>query len=334
MNPIIEISNVTKKYRVIKHRSGILGATKDIFRPKVDEVIAVEDLSFKIKRGEILGLIGPNGSGKSTTIKMLTGILKVDKGEIFVMDRDPFENRKQIMLHMGVMFGQKSQLWWDIPLINSYELLRDIYKIDEQTYKQNLNELTEYLGLETLLNKPVREMSLGQRMRSEIAAIFIHNPDIVILDEPTIGLDIVVKKNIREYIKRHNQKYGTTVLLTTHDMNDIASLCNNIIIINKGKKIYEGAIRQIKENIDSISKLMVILENGLKYQEKMGKIGFEAKEILQEDGEANIEYSIHLKRQDVNRIFQILSDYRINSIRVEEPSFEDMISKFFGEDQI
>lgn len=309
----------------------MIGTAKDIFKPRTDDIAAVEDLSFRVGKGEILGLIGPNGSGKSTTIKMLTGILKADEGRILVMGKEPFDSRKQLMLHMGVMFGQKSQLWWDIPLINSYELLRDIYRIEKREFQRNLDELTEYLGLEGLLDKPVREMSLGQRMRSEIAAIFIHDPDIVILDEPTIGLDIVVKKSIREYIKRHNRKHGTTVLLTTHDMNDIASLCENIVVINKGKKIYEGAIRQIKENIDSVSKLVVILENGPDAREKMEKMGFEAEEILQEDGKTNIEYSIHLKKHDINGVFQMLHDYRLKTVRIEEPTFEDMIGRLFLE---
>lgn len=329
MNSIIQIEEVTKKYHVVNHREGMIGAVKDIFRPETEDIIAVDKLSFSVEEGEILGLIGPNGSGKSTTIKMLIGILKKDQGGIKVFGKAPFENRKEIVADMGIMFGQKSQLWWDIPLINSYELLRDIYHVRESEYRKNINELIDCLDLAKLMHKPVREMSLGQRMRSELAAIFIHNPKIAILDEPTIGLDIIVKKSIREYILRHNQKYGTTVLLTTHDMNDIASLCKNIVVINRGKKIYSGSIQKVKNELDDINNLKVILENGVDAKVKMKELGFMPREIFMETGEKSIEYSIQFKKGDINKIIQMLSVYKIYNIQIEEPSFEDAIGKLF-----
>ena len=250
---MITMENVCKSYKIAKRNAGFKEACKALLRREYEEVHALRDVSFTINDGEMVGYIGPNGAGKSSTIKILSGILTPDSGQCLVDGRVPWKNRIQHVAQIGVVFGQRSQLWWDVPVIDSFELLKDIYSISGHTYRLNLEELTELLNLEELLRTPARQLSLGQRMRCEIAASLLHSPKILFLDEPTIGLDAVSKIAVREFIKKQNEVHGTTVILTTHDMQDIEALTNRIILIGKGQILMDGTLNDIKKgdaNID------------------------------------------------------------------------------------
>lgn len=244
---IIQTDQLTKIFRISKKDAGLRGAMKSLIRPRYRDVIAVDAINFSIEAGEMVGYIGVNGAGKSTTIKLLTGILVPSSGAVQVLGRDPHKQRVDNAREIGVVFGQRTQLWWDLPLIESFDLIAKIYEMDPQHYRRLLEKYCETLDLKELLQVPVRNMSLGQKMRSELAAALIHEPKIVYLDEPTIGLDLIVKERIREFIKQQNLENGTTVILTTHDLGDIEELCQRVIIIDKGKLIYDGPITTIKD---------------------------------------------------------------------------------------
>jgi ABC-2 type transport system ATP-binding protein len=243
----IDVQDLRKQFKVQKNREGLKGAFQDLFRREYQNVTAVNDISFQIPKGEICGYIGENGAGKSTTIKMLTGILVPTSGHIEVNGFVPYRDREKFVRGIGVVFGQRSQLWWDIGVIESFQLLKKVYRVSNHDFKQRLDELAERLQLTELLHRPVRKLSLGQRMRCELAASLLHNPEIVFLDEPTIGLDIVVKTEIREFLKGMNYKYGTTILLTTHDLQDIEALCSRVIMLDDGKVIYDGGLTELKD---------------------------------------------------------------------------------------
>nr|WP_239584024.1 ATP-binding cassette domain-containing protein [Herpetosiphon giganteus] len=245
--PIIDVRNLGKTYRTIEKEGGVKGAVKALFRPQYREKVAVHDLNFQIDAGEIVGYIGVNGAGKSTTIKMLTGILYPTTGSISVLGHDPQRERVANARNIGVVFGQRSQLWWDLALIESLNLVANIYEVEPSRYKQLLSHFAEVLELDEILKTPIRSMSLGQKMRAELAATFIHEPKVVYLDEPTIGLDVMVKQRIREFIKDYNQTHNTTVMLTTHDLGDIEQLCSRVIIIDAGSKVYDGPLNAIKQ---------------------------------------------------------------------------------------
>jgi ABC-2 type transport system ATP-binding protein len=244
---LIKLEGITKSFKVAKRSNGLLQATKSLFYREHTIVEALKDITFTIEPGEIVGYIGPNGAGKSTTIKIMSGILVPDGGTCSIMGFTPWKNRVEYVKNIGVVFGQRSQLWWDVPVIDSFELLKDIYKVPPQEYKTTLDLLVETLELKEIINAPVRQLSLGQRMRCEIAASLIHNPKILFLDEPTIGLDAVSKIAVRQFIKTINQEKGVTVVLTTHDMNDIEALANRVILIGKGSLLYDGKIEELRK---------------------------------------------------------------------------------------
>ncbi len=247
------MNNICKSYKIAKRNAGFKEACKSFFHREYDTIDALKDVSFTIEDGEMVGYIGPNGAGKSSTIKILSGILTPDSGTCLVDGRVPWKNRIQHVREIGVVFGQRSQLWWDVPVIDSFELLKDIYSIPNSTYHENLDELTELLNLSELLRSPARQLSLGQRMRCEIAASLLHSPRILFLDEPTIGLDAVSKLAVRNFIRKQNEIHGTTVILTTHDMQDIEALTKRIILIGKGQILMDGTLEDIKhgnENMD------------------------------------------------------------------------------------
>lgn len=242
----IDVKDLRKTFKVQKNRQGLKGAVLDLFKREYNEVTAVKDISFSIPSGEICGYIGENGAGKSTTIKMLTGILVPTSGSLTVGGFVPYAERERFVQNIGVVFGQRSQLWWDIGVIESFQLLRKVYRVPEQDFKKRLDELVERLQLQDLLSRPVRKLSLGQRMRCELVAALLHNPSIVFLDEPTIGLDIVVKSEIRDFLKDMNREHGTTILLTTHDLQDIEALCSRVIMLDDGRIIYDGGLEDLK----------------------------------------------------------------------------------------
>lgn len=242
----IDVKDLRKQFKVQKNRAGLSGAFKDLFKREYTHVTAVNDITFQIPQGEICGYIGENGAGKSTTIKMLTGILVPTSGELNVNGYVPHRDREKFVKGIGVVFGQRSQLWWDIGVIESFQLLRKVYDVPLNDFNRRLDQLVERLHLGELLNRPVRKLSLGQRMRCELVASLLHNPAIVFLDEPTIGLDIVVKTEIRDFLLEMNRQEGTTILLTTHDLQDIEALCSRVIMLDDGSIIYDGGLEELK----------------------------------------------------------------------------------------
>ena len=244
---MIDVHNLSKTYKVSRRSSGMRAAIKQFIRPSFDEIHAISDLSFHIDPGEIVGYMGPNGAGKSTTIKIMSGILTPDSGTCLIDGRTPWVERKSHVSRIGVVFGQRSQLWWDTPVIDSFELLKEIYRVSDTAYRKQFQLLVETLNLSELLNTPVRQLSLGQRMRCEVAASLIHQPKILFLDEPTIGLDAVSKLAIREFIQTINREKAVTVILTTHDTSDLEALCKRVMLIGKGQILYDGDFDLLKK---------------------------------------------------------------------------------------
>lgn len=256
---MITMEHVCKSYRIAKRNAGFGEACKALFHREYEVIHALNDVSFTIHDGEMVGYIGPNGAGKSSTIKILSGILTPDSGTVLVDGRVPYKDRINHVREIGVVFGQRSQLWWDVPVIDSFELLKDIYTIPDHQYRQSLEELTELLNLKELLRSPARQLSLGQRMRCEISASLLHQPRILFLDEPTIGLDAVSKLAVRDFILKQNQTHKTTVILTTHDMQDIESLTRRILLIGKGQILMDGSLDDIRTKNDSIDETIAEL---------------------------------------------------------------------------
>lgn len=261
MKNMIEVRHVSKTFVTNKKYPGLKGAIKGLFSREKEEKVAVSDVNFSIKEGEIVGYIGSNGAGKSTTIKMMTGILVPTKGDIKVNGVEPGKNRKKNAANIGVVFGQRTQLWWDLPLSESFTILKEIYDVSDEEYEEQMKFLNRVLGLEEFFHKSVRTLSLGQRMRADLGAALLHNPKVLYLDEPTIGLDLVVKDNIRNAIKEINEKYKTTVVLTTHDIGDIEELCSRIIIIDHGKIIYDGSLSALKEKYGKMRKVTLVVDD-------------------------------------------------------------------------
>lgn len=256
---MIQVSHLRKTFRVARRGAGFSQAVKALFRREYEEIHALDDLSFTIRDGEMVGYIGPNGAGKSSTIKVLSGILTPDSGQSLVNGRTPWKDRVAHVKEIGVVFGQRTQLWWDVPVADSFELLKEIYTVPAATYRENLEELTQLLDLGDLLRTPARQLSLGQRMRCEIAASLLHSPKILFLDEPTIGLDAVSKLAVRDFILRLNRERGTTVLLTTHDMQDIEALASRVLLIGRGKILLDGTLEDIRQGGESIDETVAQL---------------------------------------------------------------------------
>ena len=319
----IEVKNLNKTFKVNTRDSGLLNAFKNLFKREYKLVRAVWNVSFKIKKGEIVAYIGPNGAGKSTTIKMLCGILKPDSGSISVGGLNPFVDRIKFVKNIGVVFGQKSQLWWDIPVEDSFLLLKDIYKIPDDDYFKIKDELCDLLDLSKILKMHVRQLSLGQRMRCEIAASLLHNPKILFLDEPTIGLDAVGKVAIRKFIKEINRKRKVTIILTSHDMSDIEALTNRVIVIGHGKKLYDGTLDDIKDKFSNNKKLEIIYHN-LKNIPRIKNVKIIKKNknkiILDVDMNYNTISSV------INRYSKICE---IDDVNVIGDSIEDIIVKLY-----
>lgn len=255
----IELNHLCKSFAVYERGEGFLGALRGSLRREKRLVHAVRDVSMRVEEGELIGYIGPNGAGKSSTIKILSAILTPDSGVCLVDGRIPWKNRKAHVAQIGVVFGQRSQLWWDVPVIDSFELIRDIYAVPEATYKRNLRDLTDLLSLTELLKTPARSLSLGQRMRCEIAASLLHDPHILFLDEPTIGLDAVSKLAVRDFILDMNRTRGTTVILTTHDMQDVEALAKRVILIGKGRILLDGTLDDIRRGGEQIDETVAAL---------------------------------------------------------------------------
>ena len=323
----IEVKHINKTFKVPIKSSGRFGALKSFFNRKYNYIKAINDISFSIKKGEIVGYIGPNGAGKSTTIKILSGILVPDSGEVVIDKMSPWKDRKEYVSKIGVVFGQRSQLWWDIPAIDSFNLLKDIYKLDDKEYQKTLNELIELLNLKDIINIPVRNLSLGNRMKCEIAASLIHKPKILFLDEPTIGLDAISKKIVREFIKKINKQNKVTVILTTHDMADIEALAKRIILIGKGKLLYDGSLSKLKRKYDYLRKIRIITKDKIKIEEDYI---VEQKNI--EDG---IEFIIDIRNIEINEFIKLISSkISISDIDIDSGNIDELIVKLYEDFKI
>ncbi|MBL4936619.1 ATP-binding cassette domain-containing protein [Clostridium sp. YIM B02515] len=325
---MIEVKNLTKSFKVAKRNSGVAAAVKSLFKPEFTRVEALKDISFNIDEGEIVGYIGPNGAGKSTTIKIISGILVPDSGQCSILGNTPWKNRVAHVKNIGVVFGQRSQLWWDVPVIDSYNLLKDIYKIPQITFKDNLELLTSTLDLSTLLNTPVRQLSLGQRMRCEIGASLLHNPKILFLDEPTIGLDAVSKLAVRNFVKTINKEKKVTVILTTHDMSDIEALAERIILIGKGEKLLDGSLTELKNRFSTHKTLTV------DFAESTEDINIEGTTILSRSKE-NLSLSVDLEKIKVSEVIGMLSNkLDILDVSVDSRPIEEIIVELYKEYEI
>ena len=325
---IIKIDDLYKTFKTYKRKKGFIGSIQTLFTKEYTTVNAVDGVSFGINQGEIVGYVGPNGAGKSTTIKMLTGILYPTSGVIEVCGLVPTKDRKQNLRHIGAVFGQRTQLWWDLPLIESFELLKHIYRVPEKIYKDNIALFAELLDIDEFINTPVRLLSLGQRMRGDIAASLLHNPDILYLDEPTIGLDVVVKERIRQFIKEINIQRKTTVILTTHDLSEIEALCKRIMIIDHGKVIYNGSIDEIRRRFGTESTLLI------EFKEPPDRLEVDGALEIQLEG---IRASIKFDRKRFaasDLISEIAGKYPVLDLTIEDISLNGIIRDVYKEGKL
>ncbi|MCR5630150.1 ATP-binding cassette domain-containing protein [Eubacterium sp.] len=326
----ITMKNVSKEFKVLNRREGLKGSFLDLFSRNYKIVRAVNDVSINIKQGEIVGYLGPNGAGKSTTIKMMTGVLEPSSGEILVDGNEPYKNRTKNAQKIGVVFGQRTQLWWALPLIESFKILKDIYQISDKDYEDMLNLYKSLVDIEDLLHKPVRQMSLGQRTLSDILAAFLHNPKIVFLDEPTIGLDVSMKSKIRTLIKALNKEKNTTVILTTHDMGDVDALCKRIVIIDKGKMLYDNDIEHLKGFFGSYRTLKVRGDEDIKVLEESLSEILKGFSISSDD-----EWISILVDEDKTAVVDVLNtiqkNMKLKDMQLEEISTEEVIKKIYEE---
>ncbi len=327
---MIKVCNLTKEFKTNKKYPGFKGAIKSLFSTEYTVTSAVDNMNFEIEEGEVVGYIGSNGAGKSTTIKMMTGILTPTSGKVEVNGIIPYENRTENAMNIGVVFGQRTQLWWDLPLSETFSLLRDIYSVSPEDFKERMKFFNEVLEIDEFMLRPVRTLSLGQRMRADLAASLIHNPKILYLDEPTIGLDVVVKEKVRNAIKQINKKYNTTVILTTHDLEDIEELCDRIIIIDKGVKIYDGSLSEIKEKYGYMTNVSILI----KKNELEDKININSYfnldnndlNLSDEDGKINITFNKN-KISQMEIIQYFMENYILQDFSVKETSIDDIIKK-------
>lgn len=328
---IIEVRDLKKEYRINKKEQGVKGFVKNLFNPKYEIKQAVKGINFSIDEGETVGYIGANGAGKSTTIKMLTGILTPTSGDVKVNGLVPTKNRFKNNMQIGAVFGQKTQMWWDLPVIESYNLIKKIYEVSDSDYKSNLNKFKEILDLEELLHIPVRQLSLGQKMRCELGAAFIHNPKVVYLDEPTIGLDVVVKEKIRNFIDEINKEKKTTVILTTHDLQDIEQVCKRVIIIDNGDILCDDSLENFKNRfgkyriIDFEINKWIDKEFNKYFENVDGQIAAD----VDSDGRLSVKFERDkVSANDVINITSRFSD--ISDLSITEPSIENIVKDLYG----
>ena len=322
--PQIVVERLVKTFHVAERTPGLLGAFAGLVRRRHRTVTALNGISFSLEAGELLGYIGPNGAGKSTTVKILSGILVPDSGNVEVLGLTPWKSRIKVVRKIGVVFGQRTQLWWDLPVIESFDLLREIYRIPNDDYSRNKNELVELLSLSALLDTPVRQLSLGQRMRCDLAAALLHSPEIVYLDEPTIGLDAVSKLAVRDFIKKLNRERGVTIILTTHDMDDIEALCNRVLVINEGNILTDGTLSNLRKMVTTERRLTVVLVN------EDGDITDPDAEVISREGRY---VTLRFDPESVppaELIARIVANHEISDLFVENPPIEEVIAKIYG----
>lgn len=332
MSKVIELENIEKTFKVLNRREGLVGTFKDLFSRNYSYVSAVDHISFSIEEGEIVGCLGPNGAGKSTTIKMMTGVLEPSSGNIIVNGKNPYKQRIHLAQEIGVVFGQRSQLWWSLPAIESFKILKQIYRINDTTYKRNLELYESLVDVEKLYKKPIRQMSLGQRTLCDILASFLHDPKVVFLDEPTIGLDVSMKAKIRKLISILNQEKKTTVILTTHDMGDVDALCKRTMIIDHGKLIFDDTYDELKNIFGEERNLKISVTEEVRQNVKN-----ELMQIYSTDNAITVQeveqwLDIHVdesKVKSIDIIGNIMSKYQVNDLKIEEVSAESIVRKIY-----
>lgn len=327
----IEAHGLTKEFKVYQSRPGLKGAFRDLFNRQYRTIRAVDAIDLAIEQGEMVAYIGENGAGKSTTIKMLTGILQPTAGELKVNGYDPHREREQFVKTIGVVFGQRSQLWWDIAVQESFRLLKYVYQVPEAEYQNRLKRMIEVLDIGDLLDQPVRKLSLGQRMRCELVASLIHQPSLLFLDEPTIGLDVLVKENIRQFLREINREFHTTILLTTHDISDIEALCSRVVMLDKGKVIYDGGLNELRRNWAKGKKVHFELAQEI----SLGEL--EARTVglpLKWEQKGNRKFVLHLDKGDLTVsevLSKIVPHVQIVEMQIEEVSTEEIVRKIYQE---
>ncbi len=323
MSPIISVSNLVKTYKVHRKEPGFMGSIKSLFNRQYEEVHAVKDISFDIKTGELIGFIGPNGAGKTTTLKCLSGLLYPSGGNVEVLGFTPFQRKTQFLKQIALVMGQKNQLWWDLPPTETFLLNKEIYEIPEKRYKETLNDLVELLDVSEVLNIQVRKLSLGQRMKCELIAALLHSPKVLFLDEPTIGLDVVMQKKLRDFIKEYNKKYESTIILTSHYMEDVRQLCERVIVIDHGTLLFDGKLENLVKEYTKHKLITVIFEK--KVDEKdLKKLG-----DIKENEFPKVVLSV--KREDSNDVTsKLLKDFPVEDLNIQEPDIEDIIRQVFA----
>lgn len=322
--PIIEMNDVSKTFQVHKRTVGFWNTLKSLVHREYETKVAVERISFSIEPGELVGYIGPNGAGKSTTIKMLSGILTPSAGTIRVDGRVPHDNRRANAMHIGVVFGQRSQLYWDLPMIDTFELYQKMFRIENGRFRRNVDFYVELLEMGEFLNRPVRQLSLGQKMRAELAVALLHDPKIVYLDEPTIGLDVVAKSRIRTFIREVNKEKGTTVILTTHDMDDIEQICSRIILIDRGSIMYDGTLSDFKSGFSRGHLLSVV------FADEDAELGEKRLQVVKSEGPRK---QILFRSEEISvgeAITHITRNFKVLDLQLKEPDIEEIIRDLYG----
>jgi viologen exporter family transport system ATP-binding protein len=328
---IIEARQLCKEFRVFKRREGVWGAVKDLFRRDYETLAAVNGIDLSIEEGEFVGYIGPNGAGKSTTIKMMTGILVPTSGEIIANGFNPYRDRTRYTKTIGVVFGQRTQLWWDIAVIESFKLLRRIYDVSQEDFRNRLGFFGDLLGLDEFLHTPVRKLSLGQRMRCDIAAALMHHPRILFLDEPTIGLDVVAKARIREFLKEINRTLRSTILLTTHDLSDIEELCRRIVIIDHGKLLYDGSLDGLRQRLGRFNQISIHLQDRHHRQQLDRELA--SGNGIQWERVDDLTYRIRYNREQVSSaeiIRKIVNTVPVRDVYIEAQPIEDIVKTIYS----
>lgn len=336
---MIDVEGLNKSFRVAQRRVGMVGALRSVIDPHVRIVEAVRNLSMQVERGEMIGLVGPNGAGKSTTIKMLTGILKPTSGNVHVAGLIPIQQRRELAARIGVVFGQRTQLWWDLPLIDSLRLLRHLYRVPEARHATNLAQMRTMLDLDEFIQTPVRQLSLGQRMRGDLAAALLHEPELLYLDEPTIGLDVVAKARIREFLLELNARKETTVILTTHDMDDIEMLCPRMMIIDHGQKLYDGTVTSIRERFGGDRTLIAVLDaaalaglpQDARGQPVLNELPPHVQHVRSEGPRLWLKFG-----RDAMPAHELVAwlgaRHQLHDVTFQEPEIEDIIRRIYEED--
>ena len=333
MAPLVQVENLYKEFKTFRRREGLWGAVQNLFVREYQTVRAVDHVSFSIEPGEMVGYIGPNGAGKSTTIKMLTGILVPTGGNLTIHGMVPFRDRKRYTRHIGVVFGQRTQLWWDIAVIESFRLLKEIYEVSDQLYKERLGIFDEILNLKQYLHTPVRKLSLGERMRCDLAASLLHNPPLLFLDEPTIGLDIVAKEHIRGFLKEVNQRYRTTVLLTTHDLDDIEELSHRVMIIDHGKLLFDGALAELKSRLTRFNQVKFFLKD----KEQASRVdqlvldGIHCERLDELSYLLRFDPKMHSSAEVIRNIVNLIE---VRDLFIEEEPIEELVKRIYTEGKV